>query len=85
MYKSALDEWIKLEQEMLQMASIFTRLFPSFKLLGDSNEMFRLRILTGKKHPKIKLLRLRKIRIWTFGSLVHHIRGSKTEINCPKK
>ena len=32
-----------------------------------------LRILTGKKHPKIKLQRLRKIRIWTFGSLVHQI------------
>ena len=32
-----------------------------------------LRILTGKKHPKIKLQRLRKIRTWTFGSLVHQI------------
>ena len=32
-----------------------------------------LRILTGKKHPKIKLQRLRKIRIWTFGSLVRQI------------
>ena len=32
-----------------------------------------LRILTGKKHPKIKLQHLRKIRIWTFGSLVHQI------------
>ena len=29
-----------------------------------------LRIFTGKKHPKIKLQRLRKIRILTFGSLV---------------
>ena len=33
----------------------------------------RLRILTGKKHPKIKLQRLRKILILTFGSLVHQI------------
>ena len=33
----------------------------------------RLRILTGKKHPKIKLQRLQKIRILTFGSLVHQI------------
>ena len=33
----------------------------------------KLRILTGKKHPKIKLQRLRKIRIWTFGLLVHQI------------
>ena len=32
-----------------------------------------LRILTRKKHPKIKLQRLRKIQIWTFGSLVHKI------------
>ena len=32
-----------------------------------------LRILTGKKHPKIKLQRLRKIRLLTFGSLVHQI------------
>ena len=32
-----------------------------------------LRILTGKKHPKIKPQRLQKIRIWTFGSLVHQI------------
>ena len=29
-----------------------------------------LRILTGKKHPKIKLQHFRKIRIWTFRSLV---------------
>ena len=27
----------------------------------------------GKKHPKIKLQRLQKIRIWTLGSLVHQI------------
>ena len=32
-----------------------------------------LRILTGKKHPEIKLQRLRKLRILTFGSLVHQI------------
>ena len=32
-----------------------------------------LRILTEKKHPEIKLQRLRKIRILTFGSLVHQI------------
>ena len=33
----------------------------------------RLGILTGKKHPKIKLQRLRKKRIWTFWSLIHQI------------
>ena len=32
-----------------------------------------LRILTGKKYPKIKLQRFQKIRILTFGSLVHQI------------
>ena len=32
-----------------------------------------LRILTGKKHSKVKIQRLRKIRIWTFASLVHQI------------
>ena len=32
-----------------------------------------LRILTEKKHPKIKLQRLRKIQISTSGSLVHQI------------
>ena len=30
-------------------------------------------ILTGKKHAKIKNQRLRKIRTWTFRSLVHQI------------
>ena len=35
--------------------------------------VYKLRILTGKKHPKIKRQRLRKLRILTFGSLVHQI------------
>ena len=46
-------------------------------LLILSNQLFCmkniLRILTRKKHPKIKLQRLQKIWIWTFGSLVHQI------------
>ena len=33
----------------------------------------QLRILTGKKHPKIKFQPLRRIRILTFGSLLHQI------------
>ena len=44
--------------------------------------LHQLSILTGKKHHKIELQRLQKIRIWTFGLLVHQInslRGSKTE------
>ena len=32
-----------------------------------------LKILTGKKHPKIELQRLRKIRIRTFESFIHQI------------
>ena len=32
-----------------------------------------LRILTGKKYRQVKLQRLQKVRIWTFGSLVHQI------------
>ena len=35
-----------------------------------------LRILTGKKHPQIKLQRLQKVGIWAFGSLVHQINSS---------
>ena len=35
--------------------------------------MLKLRILAWKKHPKTKLQRLQKIRIRTFGSLVHQI------------
>ena len=41
--------------------------------LNDFNTMHNLTILTGKKHPKIKLQFLRKIWIWTSGSLVHQI------------
>ena len=39
----------------------------------DNRSCIDLRMLTGKKHPKMKLQRLRKIQIWTFGSLVHKI------------
>ena len=35
--------------------------------------LMTLRILTGKKHRQIKLLRLQNVRIWAFGSLVHQI------------
>ena len=43
-----------------------------------------LRILTGKKHPKIKLQRLRKIRILTFGSLVHQINSFQEVLKLQK-
>ena len=32
-----------------------------------------LRILTGKRHRQVKPQRLQKVRIWTFGLLVHQI------------
>ena len=38
-----------------------------------STQVNPLRILTRKKHPKIKLQRLQKIQILAFGSLVHQI------------
>ena len=39
--------------------------------VSSKNFRFSLRILTEKKHLKIKFQCLRKVRIWTFGSLVH--------------
>ena len=39
--------------------------------LQKASDIKMLRIATGKKHPKIKLQRLRKTRILIFGSLVH--------------
>ena len=52
----------------------------SFKTVSYQREKWEkklhyiaLRILTGKKDHKIKFQRLRKIRTWTFGSLVHQI------------
>ena len=41
------------------------------------NFFFLLRILTWKKHPKIKLQRLRRIQIWTFRWLLHQIYSFK--------
>ena len=69
---------------------------PSFNLLGGlmlQNQLksisllrgFSLRILTGKKHPKIKFQCLRKIRILTtFGLLVHQINSFKDVIKLEK-
>ena len=47
-----------------------------FKYLTEefgSKNLELLRVITGKKHPKIKLQPLRKIRILAFESLVHQI------------
>ena len=47
-----------------------------------------LTILTGKKHRQIKLQRLRKVRKWAFGTLVHQINSLsevlKLKQNCQK-
>ena len=43
-----------------------------------------LRILTEKKHPKIKLQCLQKIQIWIFRSLVHQIKSFQ-EVLKPKQ
>ena len=40
---------------------------------GEIQYIQLLRILTGKKHPQIKLQHFRKVWIWTFGWLVHQI------------
>ena len=37
----------------------------------ETMKVNRLRILTGKKHRQIKLLRLEKVQIWVFGLLVY--------------
>ena len=48
-------------------------------MLAEASSLFMkavktlLRLVTGKKHNKIKLHRLRKLQIWTFGSLAHQI------------
>ena len=59
---AVVTEWTILESPLL-------KIYPTAYAEIDS----LLRILTGKKHPKIKLQRSRKIRVWTFGSLLHHI------------
>ena len=45
----------------------------SMRPLQDASTEFDLRILTGKKLPKIKLQHLQKIQIWTLELLVHQI------------
>ena len=60
---------------IVKKPSIFKSIFKAnlankILMLATRTELW---ILTGKKHPKIKLQCLRKIRILTFGSLVHQI------------
>ena len=53
-------------------ANIFMDHFET-KYLSPFLRELSLRILTGKKQPKIKLQRLRKMQMLTFGLLVHQI------------
>ena len=47
-------------------------------MITDIHGYSRIRmILTGKKHPKLKLQSLKKIRIWTFWLLVQQINSFK--------
>ena len=52
-------------KKVLLEVSCFTR--NTYKVTSVLCYIENLRILTVKKQPKIKLQRLRKIRIWTFG------------------
>ena len=60
--KNFIKNWLKIVKNQCSIFHIFQ------KKLKNGFE-----ITTGKTHHKIKLQRLRKIPIWTFGSLVHHI------------
>ena len=40
-----------------------------FVTMQNIKMLRRLRILTGKKHPQMKLQRLQKVQIWAFGLL----------------
>ena len=74
------------ETKKFGFGTIFLFHFQVFETFGNLGIYFsiNLRILTGKKHPKIKLQRLQKIRMWTFGSLVHQI-NSFSEVLKPEQ
>ena len=75
-------------EKVLRLPKDKGKIFENFAGRTDCVSGRSLGIFTGKKHPKIKIQCLRKIRICAFGSMVHHInslRGSKTGTNFPKK
>ena len=53
-------------------------------LLPSASFIFVLRILSEKKHCQIKLQRLQKVQIWTFGSLVHQINSLEEVLKLKK-
>ena len=66
-YKMVYTWW---NQEVFLYTSVFIISSSCFFKMFSS---IFLRIITGKNHPQIKLQRLQKVWIWTFGSLVHWI------------
>ena len=44
---------------------------PFFIMFYDG--IYKLRILTGKKHRQMKLQRLQRVQLWLFGLLVQQI------------
>ena len=77
-FRFILLNWLKIHlvRGVIQLRYIQSYVQFSLKKISLKLNILKLnilRILTGKKHPKIKFQRLRKIRISTFGSLVHQI------------
>ena len=61
-------------QEIIISTSYFYRI-KIVRAMWHTFDILALRILTGKEHPQIKLLRLRKVWIWTFWLLIHQIKS----------
>ena len=63
--------WIYLVQNYFSSYVYLKDIYWYLKRIGQIQFVSELRILTGKKHPQIKLQRFRKLWIWTFGWLLH--------------
>ena len=63
--------WIYLVQNYFSSYVYLKDIYWHLKRIGQIQFVSELRILTGKKHPQIKLQRFRKLWIWTFGWLLH--------------
>ena len=82
-YKSAIRSWMEYCCHVWAGGSsscknryavlLVPNLLPLLNSLAHRRNAASLWMLTGKKHPKIKLQQLRKIRMLLFGSLVHQI------------
>ena len=63
--------WIYLVQNYFSSYVYLKDIYWHLKRIRQIQFVSELRILTGKKHPQIKLQRFRKLWIWTFGWLLH--------------